>query len=1061
VRHRSLQAENIRYHANSIGHKFAEASWFGPDEPVCITLQATQKDDQLMSGAVPQPTDWLRAFRISRDPRSWQAAEHDDETSNFICQIRHLAVQRRSWKQLCVAMAEVVRDRKREALRFATTISIAFDDKASRKLLMFKCDTPGLPSMSCLDADKTLLPYGARLAMIGCMPPDLPKMSEYDDDYARRTARNVVQMFERFCSRGGQLDASMLESLLQKVRFVCVDGALVKTANLLRTSGMPNIALIVRDPAHVIRTSTANPIQHADGFDEQYARLFSNRHAVLKDFNNSHVWQDMLQAIQADIVKEGGSMGGGVRSVLRNMAFVQPRFESEATPRRRYVCLLRAIAHVLMVKAYDSRQPVEVRRRAVAALAAMERRSDAVMAGLAGDYGEACVEFLRVFDVDDHDVARTIPELTGFLKFLDEMFLQGRVFADVRFTDEAAPNEGSRKTLARIAYEEVGNEYTVSYGIRKRTLWRDGGVAFKEECRTILGSLGGVVRDVKDRMNAEIGRRDLQAAFVAFDLDAWSRAIARAEKKPIHASMLDARYTRTELSAAATRLCKALIGIEEEDVGPDWMRMVQRALEERSRMRIGPRRASTECVRAAAWDVAESHPMIDNRMVWRLVLDGGGVPDRLRPAVLAYFGCLHGTGCVERGLGRDKRAVVEPHVGSSRPSAKVEEENSKLLELHRDGPRREQDLFVRSADSSGVMLLTDFSRACAARWLETHGRRFGATTKVRKDAGVAETRALGRQTDAALRRGVKSCFAKIAQEANASSNAACLDAADASTRPTILGEPRKDLMRKVRKTQEPKTVTKGTQKYRELTKKKAREKDAKRAAAGEWAGWSLDQPVLRLGGAAAVRAASSCAAAQGALARRWLAKNPRREAPKRGKVKAAERRQVPRRPAAPSLVQEARPVSAGASGVALGSAVRPAPRSSTAIRKVPGLSEMMGSSTLTVKGKLHDGSSADDLRSWVVAVAFGKFVNVNDGLGGIKRVAMRSALGRSRDVWFTPTFVERHPELEKITSAIAKSKGSQWRVWPNAPPGRASSSDARQEIDSTASFARWLRRFQA
>ena len=210
VRYRSLQAENIRCREKSLGHKFAEASWFRPEEPVCITLQATLEDDRLLSGNVPQPQDWLRAWRISRDPRSWQAAEHDDVTSNFICQIRPLAVQRKSWKALCVTMAEVVRNRKREALRVATTVSCAFDDKASRKLLMFKCDTPGLPSMSCLDADKTFLPYGARLAMIGCMPPDLPKMSEYEDDYARRTAHSVVKLFERFCSHGGQLYEDLL-----------------------------------------------------------------------------------------------------------------------------------------------------------------------------------------------------------------------------------------------------------------------------------------------------------------------------------------------------------------------------------------------------------------------------------------------------------------------------------------------------------------------------------------------------------------------------------------------------------------------------------------------------------------------------------------------------------------------------------------------------------------------------------------------------------------------------------------------------------------------------------
>ena len=118
-----------------------------------------------------------------------------------------------------------------------------------------------------------------------------------------------------------------------------------------------------------------------------------------------------------------------------------------------------------------------------------------------------------------------------------------------------------------------------------------------------------------------------------------------------------------------------------------------------------------EYVRTDAWDVAEPHP-IDNRMVWRLVLEGGGVPDRLRPAVLAYFGCFHGTGSVGRGLGRDKRAVVEPHFGSMRPSAEVEEDSSKCLELHRDGPRRGQDLFIKYAES-GVLLLTDVSRACA------------------------------------------------------------------------------------------------------------------------------------------------------------------------------------------------------------------------------------------------------------------------------------------------------------------------------------------------------------
>ena len=59
------------------------------------------------------------------------------------------------------------------------------------------------------------------------------------------------------------------------------------------------------------------------------------------------------------------------------------------------------------------------------------------------------------------------------------------------------------------------------------------------------------------------------------------------------------------------------------------------------------------------------------------------------------------------------------------------------------------------------------------------------------------------------------------------------------------------------------------------------------AAAAVWAGWALDRLVMRLGGAAAVQAASSCAAAHGAQARRWL--GSARASP--GQVKAVKGRQ--------------------------------------------------------------------------------------------------------------------------------------------------------------------------
>ena len=65
------------------------------------------------------------------------------------------------------------------------------------------------------------------------------------------------------------------------------------------------------------------------------------------------------------------------------------------------------------------------------------------------------MECLRGFDVDDQDIARTLPELTGFLAFMDEMFIQGRVFDDLEPAGASSPKEGSRKTLARIALEQA------------------------------------------------------------------------------------------------------------------------------------------------------------------------------------------------------------------------------------------------------------------------------------------------------------------------------------------------------------------------------------------------------------------------------------------------------------------------------------------------------------------------------------------------------------------------------------------------------------------------------
>ena len=116
--------------------------------------------------------------------------------------------------------------------------------------------------------------------------------------------------------------------------------------------------------------------------------------------NASTIWEACQKQLQ-----HAGASTPCVKSVLRH--FFQSRFESFVTPRRRYICLLRAIEMV----AGDERWGPGVQRRDKTTLQAMGKSSDCFIEGLAGDYGEACLEFLRYFDVRGHDLARAAVEV--------------------------------------------------------------------------------------------------------------------------------------------------------------------------------------------------------------------------------------------------------------------------------------------------------------------------------------------------------------------------------------------------------------------------------------------------------------------------------------------------------------------------------------------------------------------------------------------------------------------------------------------------------------------------
>ena len=161
----------------------------------------------------------------------------------------------------------------------------------------------------------------------------------------------------------------------------------------------------------------------------------------------------------------------------------------------------------------------------------MSDAKDVFAAGLAGDYGEVCLEFLRSFDVHDHDPGTTAWQVEDFTRGLRLLFVDGHV---VRAPDgassasaSAAPGSASTpampeprsKTLTQIALGAVKEPFVVSYGRRTWTLWSRQ--FHWSNCRGAMRSMQQVAQDAIDRLSAEFDTGDLYLAYRLFDLALW------------------------------------------------------------------------------------------------------------------------------------------------------------------------------------------------------------------------------------------------------------------------------------------------------------------------------------------------------------------------------------------------------------------------------------------------------------------------------------------------------------------------------------------------------------
>ena len=698
------------------------------------------------------------------------------------------------------------------------------------------------------------------------------------------------------------------------------------------------------------------------------------------------------------------------------MQHVQPRFESLATPRRRYVCLLRPIALELAIKAGDARLETKIQKRAEHALTSMMEAKDVFAAGLAGDYGEVCVEFLRCFDVHDHDPATAARQVEDFTNKLRLLFVEGHIVrapagassastpgsastsaAPGSASTSAAPGSPSTpaapepqiKTLTQIALGAVKEPFVVSYGRRTWTLWSRE--FHWSNCRGAMRSMQQVAQDAIDRLSAEFDTGDLYLAYRLFDLALWG-VLGRLPPEDARAEEL-----WSMLKDSGWKLCGALGAVFDERA---WKVAAAKAM-----------KLQAEMLRRS-----EDKSCVDNRLAWRALIDSGDTDEPVTSVVLFYFSTWDGTGAVERGLGKDSK-IQKQHVGDAADASCFDADvYSFLLELNQEGPQREEDMFT---EASGALLFTDFSRACAEHWVRTHGRRFACYKERKdKDSKVSKSKRKRQYTDKAVQARARSAYARLCETAIDGAADSCFDA-----EPTVVGVGRRQLVASLANMPAPEVGEK-TLRFRADTVKKRTAK----AATDCWSGRASGPLTRNLGGALAVEAKKT-SLAMAVRARRWKlgaarrarltghagpyergaadsgARKPKAKASPKAKAKAKAILVVSSAGARASTPGAPTPAASSSTGGATASAsARPASSSTASASTHDPVLFKFDACLQTLVQKRKSVNTAETL-NWLTAVAHGGSVEVEG-----KRTKMTPGIRKAQRLDISPSFVFRYPK---------------------------------------------------
>ncbi|CAE7207391.1 unnamed protein product [Symbiodinium sp. CCMP2592] len=428
---------------------------------------------------------------------------------------------------------------------------------------------------------------------------------------------------------------------------------------------------------------------------------------------------------------------------LRHLSFAPQRWDSEASPLRRFAATLVPVALYLAMQSTDRRHKPAFRQKCAETLRRLQP-AFLVDCGLCGDWAQEWVRFLRVFDREDHDSALTARQKSEFSSRLTTLFVDCHILDD--------PADSDATTLTRLIVQQAMQCPGIRYGESMHYLWPGTAKHTFDRC---IQSLHAV---------ADVALQDLDGELNGFVLDftVWDiKAFHLAKKKPQDwdnfKKLTDLRLRRLIRSG--------LKRLDAAETMREWWTAAHCLQEEL----------------AAKLDRGEE---IDNRQEWRKVFDEGFVRRatswghfKMLPSFLNYYlGFRDSSTGVERALAQLTR-LRNAHLG---PLCVTMHD---LLEIAMDGPSSEEDLasrFFEDGDRDVVLRATDMSLELVHLWRSMFGSRF-RLYKTRADKGQPRVKRGGTE-------------ASLIRQTAAGTDLLVRNAGTVSDRSkTILGVKRKDL----------------------------------------------------------------------------------------------------------------------------------------------------------------------------------------------------------------------------------------------------------------------------